>query len=51
MEECIDENEPRLLLIRILSRDSFFMIQYLERHFASADPNVKDLTPLIDATS
>ena len=31
-EECINENEPRLS-IRIPSRDSFFMIQYLEQLF------------------
>ena len=31
-EECINENEPRLS-IRIPSRDSFFMIQYLEQPF------------------
>ena len=46
-EECIDENEPRLLLlIRIPSRDPFLMIQYLERHSVWDDPNVKDLKPL-----
>ena len=44
-EEFINENEP-WLSIRIPSRDSFLMIQYLERHFVSADPNVKELMPL-----
>ena len=45
LEEFINENEP-WLLIRVPSRDSFLMIQYLERHFVSADPNVKELMPL-----
>ena len=44
LEEFINENEP-WLLIRTLSRDSFLMMQYLERHFVSADPNVKELMP------
>ena len=47
LSEELDENEPRLL-IRIPSRDSFLMIQYLERHFASGDPNVKELMPLCE---
>ena len=41
------ENEPRLL-IRIPSRDSFLLIQTLERHLVSADPNVKEWMPLRD---
>ena len=45
LEEFIDENE-RWLLIRIPSRDSFFMIQYLERHSVSSDQHVKELMPL-----
>ena len=45
LEEFINENEL-WLLIRVPSRDSFLMIQYLERHFVSADPNVKELMPL-----
>ena len=40
LEECIEENEPWLLSIRIPSRDSFFMIQYLERHYVCDNPNV-----------
>ena len=47
LEECIEENEPWLLSIRIPSRHSFFMIRYLERHFVCDDPNVKE----IEATS
>ena len=45
LEEFIDENEP-WLLIGIPSRDSFFMIQHLERHFVCDDQNVKELKPL-----
>ena len=45
LEEFIDENDP-LLLIGIPSKDSFFVTQYLERHFVSADPNVKEWMPL-----
>ena len=44
LEEFMDESES-WLLIGIPSRDSVFMIQYLERHFVSADPNVKELMP------
>ena len=44
-EENIDQNEP-WLLIRIPSRDSFLTIQYLERHPASSDQRLKELTPL-----
>ena len=40
-KECINENKPRLL-IRISSRDSFFMIQYLEQPFVCGNPNVKE---------
>ena len=36
----------KLLLIGILSRDPFFVMQHLEQHFVSADPNVKELMPL-----
>ena len=36
----------KLLLIGILSRDPFFVMQHLEQHFVSADPNVKELTSL-----
>ena len=45
LEEFFNENEPRLL-IRTPSRDLFLMIQYLERHFVSADPNVKEWIPM-----
>ena len=31
-EDFLDETKP-WLLIRVLSRDSFLMMQYLERHF------------------
>ena len=47
LEEFVNENEP-WLLISIPSRDSFLMIQYLERPFVSADPNVKELMPLCE---
>ena len=46
LEEFIDENELQLLLIGILSRGSFLMMQYLERHSMSVDSNVKELMPL-----
>ena len=45
LEELAHENEP-WLLIRILSRDSFLMMQYMERHFMSVDLNAKELMPL-----
>ena len=41
-EEFIDENEP-WLLIGIPIGDSFFTIQYLERHFVSSDQHMKEL--------
>ena len=50
LEEFFSENDPRLL-IRIPSRGSFLMMQYLERHFVSADPNVKELMPLCEGSS
>ena len=46
LEDFIDENEPRLLLITIPSRDSFLVIRYLERHIVCDDSNVKELKPL-----
>ena len=45
LEELINENEP-WLLIRVQKRDSFLMMQYLERHSVSADSNVKEFMPL-----
>ena len=45
LEEFMDENEP-WLLIGIPSRDSFLMIQHLERHFVSSHQHVKELIPL-----
>ena len=45
LEEFIDENEP-WLLNGIPSRDSSFMIQYLERHFVRSDQHVKELMSL-----
>ena len=39
LEEFIDENES-WLLIGILSRDPFFVTQYLVRHSASSDQHV-----------
>ena len=44
LEEFINETEPRLL-IRIPSRDSFFMIQYLEQPFVCDNVNVKESKP------
>ena len=46
-EECINENEPRLK-IRIPSRDSFFMIQYLEQLLVCDDLNVKESKPICE---
>ena len=40
-EGRINENKPRLS-IRILSRDSFFTIQHLERQLMCDDPNMKE---------
>ena len=45
LEEFINENEPRFL-IRIPSSDSFLVSRYLERHFVSTHPNVKEWMPL-----
>ena len=45
LEEFIYEDEL-WLLIGIPSRDSFLMMQYLERHFVSSDQHVKELMPL-----
>ena len=47
-EESIKQNELQLLLIGIPSRDSFLMIQYLERHVASVGPIVKESMPLTE---
>ena len=44
-EEGINENEPRLS-IRIPSRDSFFMIHYLEQPFVCDNQNVKESKPI-----
>ena len=46
LEESFEEDELQLLLVGIPSRDSFLMMQYLERHFMSVDSNVKELMPL-----
>ena len=46
-EECINENEPRLS-IRIQSRVSFFMIQYLEQPSVCDILNVKEPKPLCE---
>ena len=46
LAEFIEEDELQLLLIGILSRDSFLMMQYLERHLMSVDSNVKKLMSL-----
>ena len=45
-EEFINENEPRLS-IRIPSRDSCFMIQYLEQPFVCDNLNVKDRSQFV----
>ena len=45
LEEIVDENEPRLL-IRVPSRDPFFVRQYLERHSVSSDRHMKKLMSL-----
>ena len=45
LEELIDENEP-WLLIEIPSKDSFLIIQFLERHFVSSDQHVEELMSL-----
>ena len=45
LEEFIGENEP-WLLIGIPIRDSFLVIQYLERHSVSSDQHVEELMPL-----
>ena len=50
LEEFIDETEP-LLLIGTPSRDSFLMIQYLERHFVNSDQHVKELIALREGQS
>ena len=44
-EELMNENEPRFS-IRLPSRDSFFMIQCLERQLVCDGPNVKESKPL-----
>ena len=45
-EDFLDETKP-WLLIRVQSRDSFLMMQYLERHFLmNVDSNVMELMPL-----
>ena len=44
-EEFVYRNEPRLL-IGILSRDPFFVTQYLERHSVSSDQHKKKLMSL-----
>ena len=46
LEEFSDENEPRLLLIGIPSKDLFLRIQRMEQHFVRTDLNVKELMPL-----
>ena len=46
-EEFINENEPRLS-IRIPSRDSCFMIQYLEQPFVCDNLNVKESKPICE---
>ena len=45
LEEFIEENEPWLLII-VPSKDSFFVIRYLERHLESSIQHVKELMPL-----
>ena len=40
-EGSVNENKPRLS-IKILSRDPFFTIQYLERQLMCDDPNKKE---------
>ena len=45
LEEFIDEIES-WVLIGIPSRDSFCMIQYLERHSVRSDQHMKELMPL-----
>ena len=45
LDECIDENEP-WLLIGILSKDLFLRIQCMEQHYVGTDLNVKELMPL-----
>ena len=45
LEEFIDENEA-WLLIGTPSRDPFLVTQYLERHSASSDQQMKKLMPL-----
>ena len=47
-EECVEENELWLLSIRIPNRDSFFMIQYMERPFVCDNSNVKESKPLCE---
>ena len=44
LEEFIDENEA-WLLIGTPSRDPFLVTQYLERHSASSDQQMKKLMP------
>ena len=44
--ESTEEDELQLLLVGNLSRLSFLVIQYSERHFMSVDSNVKELMPL-----
>ena len=50
LKESIQEDERQLLLIGILSRYSFLLMQYLERHFMSVDLNVEELMPLSEDT-
>ena len=45
LEEFLDKNEP-WLLIGITSRDPFLVTQYLERHSASSDQQMKKLMSL-----
>ena len=46
LQESVEKDELQLLLVGIPSRDSFPMMQYLERHLKSVDSNVKELMPL-----
>ena len=46
-EECINENESRLS-IRVPSRDSFFMMHYLEQPFVCDNRNVKEPKPICE---
>ena len=45
-EEFMKENELRLLLIGILSKDLFVRIRCMEQHFVTTELNVKELMSL-----